>query len=758
MDCVGADDAAGDSMDYLGLDGACIESASQEWNGRDIDFITVRNAHLALLAQLYAAALKKSAILEQTKASHEHHYHLLNMQETLPGKVPTRFEDCAQLPLAPLSHRAFSLIDPTQFQVKIEDCRNIFGKAIHGVKKCTKAVGHGITHTAKKVGHFVKEHKKQILIGAGIAAVAVGAYMCAGALINAAAGAAAAGAAAAQGPSTKRREEENSPSPNAEPTASPPSDPPSGIPPIERSLRPQNPITRFLERLQNSGLPLPAGIPPNLYPQNNPPPHSTPEPVFVPPPEHSLPPPELAGKNPLAGLFEQLQGGRVNSPTDTPFDLHHKNNPPPQNISEPVFIPPVEFAPKDPLAGLFEQLQSDRVSSHAGIPLDLHHKNNPPQHSAPKPMFVPPVEPTATNPLARLFEQLQDGKANPRVNTVFDLHHKGNPPQHSAPEPLPAPPLEPAAKNPLAGLFEKLQGGKVTPHANAPFDLHHKNNPPPDDVPGLPLENIPKSFLANFFEYIGQGITSVGAHLPSAGILPTHRASLSPPEPSQLSCYVEVPGFERVDKRIGVANGMNTSLEECYQHLEYTKKLASGMRIEGVYNHSNGPWGIGDLLEIAFLNYPGVAPITADVLIENWARFHEENKNNPNAKYLQIAHSMGTILTRNALRKAPKEIRDRVIVVCIGTAIVIPDELCHQSFAFASKRDFVHLGEDVYTYFIRIFSDEPQQRELLQQLLVSKGKLIVLDPHLDAKLMDHDYESPTFTKEIKDIIEAYLKQ
>jgi hypothetical protein len=88
--------------------------------------------------------------------------------------------------------------------------------------------------------------------------------------------------------------------------------------------------------------------------------------------------------------------------------------------------------------------------------------------------------------------------------------------------------------------------------------------------------------------------------------------------------------------------------------------------------------------------------------------------------------------------------------------VVISDDLCHRAFSYASKKDPVHLGEDLYTYFQRTFSDESQQQEPLQQLLDSKEKLILLDPHPDAKGIDHDYEGKTFSKILKDHIEAYL--
>jgi hypothetical protein len=221
---------------------------------------------------------------------------------------------------------------------------------------------------------------------------------------------------------------------------------------------------------------------------------------------------------------------------------------------------------------------------------------------------------------------------------------------------------------------------------------------------------------------------------------------------------MQTKGIKYSNIRIGFINGMNTTYEEALAHLEYIRKFTGEMSVEGVYNHSH-TW-FGDLVEIGALNYAGFAPNTADLLIENWTRFHEENINNPDAKYLQFAHSMGTILTRNALEQVPQEIRDRIIVVSIGPAVVISKDLCYESTPYASKNDFIHLGENIFAYITSgSMSNETDNRQILENYLKvaeNKKHLKLLDQHPDSGLIGHSFQDPVFAKIISENIQEYL--
>lgn len=221
----------------------------------------------------------------------------------------------------------------------------------------------------------------------------------------------------------------------------------------------------------------------------------------------------------------------------------------------------------------------------------------------------------------------------------------------------------------------------------------------------------------------------------------------------QKSCFIKTEGFDLPGMRIGFINGMATSFEGVMEHLEHIKKLAGGISVKGVYNHSNDV--PADLSEIFLLNYPGFASITSDLLVKEWMQFHEENKDNPDVKYLYFAHSQGTILTMIALSNAPPEIRDRVIVVAIGPAVIIPDELCYRSYNYASKDDPVNLGENIVILNAFGSPQKAEHAEILKKFLENKKRLILLDSDPNDKGIKHDFENGIFVKVIQDHIRDY---
>ena len=225
--------------------------------------------------------------------------------------------------------------------------------------------------------------------------------------------------------------------------------------------------------------------------------------------------------------------------------------------------------------------------------------------------------------------------------------------------------------------------------------------------------------------------------------------SLPHREPSQVFL---TEGTRLLEYRIGGINGMNTLLQGAGAHAQYIRGFTPNLSVEWVYNHSNSP--LVDLAEVFAMNYPGYSPNTANLLRENWKVFHEENKQNPKAKYLQLCHSQGAIHVRNALQGAPEELRDRVIVVAIAPGAIIPKRLCHKSFNYASKNDIVPKGELVIQGLYNIGED--CRPNMLLPYLEDREELILLDSHPDAQGMDHDFQSKTFQEIIEVHVEKYL--
>lgn len=204
--------------------------------------------------------------------------------------------------------------------------------------------------------------------------------------------------------------------------------------------------------------------------------------------------------------------------------------------------------------------------------------------------------------------------------------------------------------------------------------------------------------------------------------------------------------------RIVWINGIRNTPTESTARGMYIQRLSDGHTVTGIYNRTHG--AAVDVAESVFLNYMGCSPNTSTLLEAEWRTFHEANAHNPNAKLLQICHSQGAFAVKNALEKTSPDIQDRVIVVAIAPAAIVPSKLCFQSYNYASKEDFIpqlspirdrRAIDDV---IIPRFNEEPQDY---------KHELILLEPHPEAEKLDHAFDSPTFEPVLKKILENYAE-
>lgn len=193
-----------------------------------------------------------------------------------------------------------------------------------------------------------------------------------------------------------------------------------------------------------------------------------------------------------------------------------------------------------------------------------------------------------------------------------------------------------------------------------------------------------------------------------------------------------VGAFDLPKGAIGFINGVNNSSAEAMGHARYLSRYVQGAKIQGVYNATHSL--VLDVLEakIVQLGY-NTSPVYR--LKEQWAEF--SNKQEPNAKLLQICHSGGCGILKNALEISPKEIQERIIVLAIAPSVIVPRSLCYKADNYVSRRDFVpHLDRDGMNKY---------------------GKeLKVLEPHPNAALWDHGFDSPTFSLTIRNYINNYL--
>ena len=196
-------------------------------------------------------------------------------------------------------------------------------------------------------------------------------------------------------------------------------------------------------------------------------------------------------------------------------------------------------------------------------------------------------------------------------------------------------------------------------------------------------------------------------------------------------------GEPQKDSLIIAINGMNTSLEQALSHQAYLRSLTGNLAaIDFIYNASYHL--VIDLLEILALNYHGLSPNTAQLLYETWQEFA---KNHPGDQKIFVpCHSQGAIHVYNALLLSPPELRNRIIVVTIAPAKIVPTAICCKSYNYASKLDVVHYGELLKMPLLD--SDDPNFFEDLEKILAERAELILLEPHPDATGIDHDFQSP----------------
>lgn len=106
---------------------------------------------------------------------------------------------------------------------------------------------------------------------------------------------------------------------------------------------------------------------------------------------------------------------------------------------------------------------------------------------------------------------------------------------------------------------------------------------------------------------------------------------------------------------------------------------------------------------------------------------------------MQVCHSGGALHVKNALLASPEAVQQRIIVVAIAPAVIIPRKLCFKSNDYISKQDFV-------TYL-----DRSGMQKYGDQLQILKP-----DSELKWWHWDHDFLSSTFARELERHIDAYI--
>ena len=219
------------------------------------------------------------------------------------------------------------------------------------------------------------------------------------------------------------------------------------------------------------------------------------------------------------------------------------------------------------------------------------------------------------------------------------------------------------------------------------------------------------------------------------------------------SIYFTIAGATSSKMQVTIANGMANNYLDALSNANYLRSMTP-LQMEGIYNCTNSiPIG---LAEITALNLAGHSPIMEELIMKKFINFAKANKDDPHAKCLHTCHSQSALHTRNALEKLPREIQERVIVVNIAGACMVPKRLCFHSHNYASEKDIVYLLSTAYTHFTATGGYGEKSHPLLEQERLDAKELIVLKAHEGAKGLDHEFQSPTYAGVLREHLEDYV--
>lgn len=182
------------------------------------------------------------------------------------------------------------------------------------------------------------------------------------------------------------------------------------------------------------------------------------------------------------------------------------------------------------------------------------------------------------------------------------------------------------------------------------------------------------------------------------------------------------------------ANGINTPLKNLFSHIQMLSDMAGGSIIECIHNPSNGL--IHDICRAFHSLYFNIASNVISEQHKKWDDYFE--KNGTNCPILQICTSEGAINIRNSLKCYNPERRKMIDVLAIAPAAYIDRELCRNIYHYVSTRDFVPWFD-------------------LRGRMENQDTTVILPAHKDANFWDHDFQSPTYEKVIRDHIKYHLK-
>jgi hypothetical protein len=149
------------------------------------------------------------------------------------------------------------------------------------------------------------------------------------------------------------------------------------------------------------------------------------------------------------------------------------------------------------------------------------------------------------------------------------------------------------------------------------------------------------------------------------------------------SCLYDLKRPELPCGQIGFHNGIMCSFEDAKANaLRISDQWAQGFNLHCTYSATAG---FAKDIASALLGQGGAVNPAVLHLLEQWQDFFETHPNEH--RLLQFCHSRGAIETYNALVQLPPELRQRIIVIAIAPACLIPEELAYQVKNFVIPSD-----------------------------------------------------------------------
>ncbi len=195
---------------------------------------------------------------------------------------------------------------------------------------------------------------------------------------------------------------------------------------------------------------------------------------------------------------------------------------------------------------------------------------------------------------------------------------------------------------------------------------------------------------------------------------------------SRSSTYC-IEGTKSRKIAIVFVNGIWNSKKDSMESAKLVSDMAGGCHVRGLYNCS---FGLLDLVE-CLLGLKRIDTDPVQKLLDLWEE--EFAKLDKDGIILQIAHSQGCIIVRNALEKLDPELRKRIrfIAVCPG-AYTSPD-ICGAVSHLVSNWDFVPLFDST-------------GRE------ICRDTIVFLKSDSTASWFDHAFSSKTYEQEMRNEI------